>query len=35
LLWSAVASPIPKAQDYADLQSGITAGICGGRNGVQ
>jgi hypothetical protein len=24
----------PKAQDYADLQSGITAGICGRRNGV-
>jgi len=25
----------PKAQDYADFQSGITAGICGRRNGVQ
>src|SRR5262249_31929454 len=24
----------PKAQDYADFQSGITAGICDGRNGV-
>src|SRR5262249_43464478 len=24
-----------KAQDYADFQSGITAGICDGRNGVQ
>jgi hypothetical protein len=35
LLWSAVASPHPKAQDYADFQSGITAGICVRRNGVQ
>src|SRR6516165_6458281 len=24
-----------KAQDYAHFQSGITAGICGRRNGVQ
>jgi hypothetical protein len=24
----------PKAQDYADFQSGITAGICAQRNGV-
>src|SRR5262249_26078462 len=25
----------PKAEDYADFQSSITAGICDGRNGVQ
>src|SRR6516165_4798673 len=25
----------PKAQDYADFQSAITAGICDRRNGVQ
>src|SRR5262249_38261643 len=25
----------PKAQDYADFQRGITAGICGRRNGFQ
>jgi hypothetical protein len=33
LLWSAVASPTLKAQDYADFQRGITAGISGREMG--
>jgi len=31
----AVASPYPKARECAGFQSGITAGICDRRNGLQ
>jgi hypothetical protein len=34
LLWSAVASPIPKARDYAGFQVGLQQGFAPGEMGL-